>query len=110
MSRRESRNSTGGRSSTGGGTSTLDEFESFKRKYLLVNKHIAKLNSSLNVRIEGLMSQIAVLNMDILRLRASEMSLAKRLDEEKHRSRDIYMQAEIAVSPVWTVHKRTPLP
>jgi hypothetical protein len=96
MSRRESRNSTGGRSSTG--TGSLEEFENFKKKYLLVNKHIAKLNSSLNIRVEDLMSQIKLLNMEIMGLRSSEMTLRKQLKEEQTKSKDIYMQSEIAVS------------
>lgn len=91
MSRRDSRNSLGARQSN-----ALEEFENFKKKYLLVNKHIAKLNSSLNVRIEELLSKIAELNIDNLRLRASELSLSRKLESEQEKSRRLYMEAEAA--------------
>lgn len=44
------------------------------------------------------MSQIAVLNNDNLRLRASELSLARRLANEQDRTRRLYREAESAVS------------
>ncbi|KAG8822469.1 hypothetical protein FRC19_005904 [Serendipita sp. 401] len=91
MSRRESRNSLGARQSN-----TLEEFENFKKKYLLVNKHIAKLNSSLNVRIEELLSQIAALNIENLRLKTSELRLARKLENEKAKIRKLYTETETA--------------
>ncbi|PVF98272.1 hypothetical protein CPB86DRAFT_758665 [Serendipita vermifera] len=91
MSRRESRSSLGARQSN-----ALEEFENFKKKYLLVNKHIAKLNSSLNVRIEELLTQIAALNIDNLRLRASELSLARKLEDEQENTRRLYRETESA--------------
>ncbi|EUC60494.1 ferric-chelate reductase (Fre2) [Rhizoctonia solani AG-3 Rhs1AP] len=60
----------------------LMEFENFKKKYLLVNKHVTKLNSTLSVRIEELNDQIAKLQMENLRLRNSNMSLVARLKRE----------------------------
>ncbi|CAE6466152.1 unnamed protein product [Rhizoctonia solani] len=61
----------------------LMEFENFKKKYLLVNKHVTKLNSTLSVRIEELNDQIAKLQMDNIRLRNSNISLAAQLKREK---------------------------
>ncbi|KAG8830627.1 hypothetical protein FRC17_004604 [Serendipita sp. 399] len=91
MSRRESRSSLGARQSN-----ALEEFENFKKKYLLVNKHIAKLNSSLNVRIEELLSQIAALNIENLRLKTSELNLARKLEDEKFKVRKLYNETESA--------------
>lgn len=57
-----------------------------------------RLNSSLNVRIEELTAQVAALNIDNLRLRASELSLARKLQREKDKSTRILHDAETAVS------------
>lgn len=43
------------------------------------------------------MSQIAALNIDNLRLRASEMSLARKLENEQDRTRRLYRETESAV-------------
>ncbi|CAE6472333.1 unnamed protein product [Rhizoctonia solani] len=61
----------------------LMEFENFKKKYLLVNKHVTKLNSTLSVRIEELNDQISKLQFENLRLRNSNISLAGQLKREK---------------------------
>ncbi|CAE7119307.1 unnamed protein product [Rhizoctonia solani] len=61
----------------------LMEFENFKKKYLLVNKHVTKLNSTLSVRIEELNDQVAKLQVENLRLRNSNISLAAQLKREK---------------------------
>ncbi|CAE6483457.1 unnamed protein product [Rhizoctonia solani] len=61
----------------------LMEFENFKKKYLLVNKHVTKLNSTLSVRIEELNDQVSKLQVENLRLRNSNISLAAQLKREK---------------------------
>ncbi|KAF6758481.1 hypothetical protein DFP72DRAFT_1032067 [Ephemerocybe angulata] len=91
MSRRESRASTGARQ-----TDALYEFETFKKKFLLANKHITKLNSTLSVRIEELNAQIHALNVENLRLRTSELQLASELKREREKSRKVMADAEIA--------------
>ncbi|KIJ31844.1 hypothetical protein M422DRAFT_36101 [Sphaerobolus stellatus SS14] len=78
-------------------TDALAEFENFKKKYLLVNRHITKLNSTLSVRVEELNAQVSTLYVENLRLRASEISLATQLKRERGRSRRIVLQAEKAV-------------
>jgi hypothetical protein len=137
MSRRESRNSSGGRQ-----TSALEEFENCRPKrdndgrfsmlipsltsqeevstrqqaHCKVSCHLRvicggpwtnlyfynlsssrRLNSSLNVRIDELLAQITALNIDNLRLRASEMSLARKLENEQDRTRRLYRETESAV-------------
>ncbi|KAJ2912235.1 hypothetical protein MD484_g8177, partial [Candolleomyces efflorescens] len=91
MSRRESRTSLGAKQ-----TDALYEFEAFKKKFLLANKHITKLNSTLSVRIEELNAQIHVLNVENLRLRTAEIQLAAELKREKEKSRKIMADAEAA--------------
>ncbi|KAI0261795.1 hypothetical protein BC834DRAFT_894867 [Gloeopeniophorella convolvens] len=92
MSRRESRVSVGVRQND-----ALFEFENFKKKFLLANKHITKLNSTLSVRIEELNAQISVLYVENLRLRASEIALGSQLKKEKERSQRIMADAESAI-------------
>ena len=58
----------------------------------------SRLNSSLNVKVEELSAQIANLNIENLRLRASEQSLARKLQREKERTRRLVGEAEVAVS------------
>ena len=58
----------------------------------------SRLNSSLNVKVEELSAQIASLNIENLRLRASEQSLARKLQREKERTRRLVGEAEVAVS------------
>ena len=58
----------------------------------------SRLNSSLNVKVEELSAQIANLNIENLRLRASEQSLARKLQREKERTRRLVGEAEAAVS------------
>ncbi|PPQ91942.1 LOW QUALITY PROTEIN: hypothetical protein CVT25_000985 [Psilocybe cyanescens] len=74
MSRRESRSSLGARQND-----ALFEFENFKKKFLLANKHITKLNATLSVRIEELNAQISLLHVENLRLRESEIALTAQL-------------------------------
>lgn len=91
MSRRESRVSINFRQND-----ALLEFENFKKKFLLANKHITKLNSTLSVRIEELNAQISALYVENLRLRASEIALATQLKKEKERSQRVISDAETA--------------
>ncbi|KAJ7932768.1 hypothetical protein B0H13DRAFT_1954629 [Mycena leptocephala] len=91
MSRRESRVSMGVRQND-----ALFEFESFKKKFLLANKHITKLNSTLSMKIEELNTEISTLYTENLRLRASEIALAAQLKREREKSRKILADAEAA--------------
>ncbi|KAL0568665.1 hypothetical protein V5O48_013317 [Marasmius crinis-equi] len=91
MSRRESRASLDARQND-----ALFEFENFKKKFLLANKHITKLNSTLSVRIEELNAQISTLYTENLRLRASEIALAAQLKREREKSRRIIAETEVA--------------
>ncbi|TFK68629.1 hypothetical protein BDN72DRAFT_960128 [Pluteus cervinus] len=91
MSRRDSRASINARQND-----ALFEFENFKKKFLLANKHITKLNSTLSIRIEELNGQISMLYVENLRLRASEIALAAQLKREKEKSRKIMADAETA--------------
>ncbi|KAJ3833478.1 hypothetical protein F5878DRAFT_632685 [Lentinula raphanica] len=68
MNRRESRVSMNARQND-----ALSEFKSFKKKFLLANKHITKLNSTLSIRIEELNAQISSLYTENLRLRAQRL-------------------------------------
>ncbi|KZV81229.1 hypothetical protein EXIGLDRAFT_779925, partial [Exidia glandulosa HHB12029] len=97
MSRRDSRAHLAVRQND-----ALLEFENFKRKYLLVNKHITKLNSTLSVRIEELNAQISELYVENLRLRSSEISLAAQLYREKEKSRRLMHEAESAATGLAT--------
>ncbi|KAI0648516.1 hypothetical protein C8Q79DRAFT_578253 [Trametes meyenii] len=116
MSRRQSRVSIESRQND-----TLLEFENFKKKFLLANKHITKLNSTLSARIEELNAQISTLYVENLRLRASEIALASQLKREKEKSRKILADTEIATHTLmkqlglirksWGVsHSRSPTP
>ncbi|KAG7086310.1 hypothetical protein E1B28_002274 [Marasmius oreades] len=67
-----------------------------KKKFLLANKHITKLNSTLSVRIEELNAQISTLYTENLRLRASEIALAAQLKREREKSRQIIAETEVA--------------
>ncbi|KAJ8481018.1 hypothetical protein ONZ45_g15454 [Pleurotus djamor] len=91
MSRRDARVSLGARQND-----ALVEFESFKKKFLLANKHITKLNSTLSVRIEELNAQISTLYVENLRLRASEIALTAQLKREKAKSSKVIAEAEAA--------------
>ncbi|KAI0344949.1 hypothetical protein BDW22DRAFT_1353770 [Trametopsis cervina] len=91
MSRRQSRLSVDTHQND-----TLLEFETFKKKFLLANKHITKLNSTLSVRIEELNAQISTLYVENLRLRASEIALASQLKKERDKSRKMLADAESA--------------
>ncbi|KAI5982811.1 hypothetical protein EDD15DRAFT_2319374 [Pisolithus albus] len=93
MSRRDSKVSLNNRQND-----TLTEFENFKKKFLLANKHITKLNSTLSVRVEELQAQISTLYVENLRLRASEIALAAQLKKEQEKSRKILADAEAATS------------
>ncbi|KAI0668297.1 hypothetical protein C8Q78DRAFT_980237 [Trametes maxima] len=116
MSRRQSRVSIESRQND-----TLLEFENFKKKFLLANKHITKLNSTLSARIEELNAQISTLYVENLRLRASEIALSSQLKKEKEKSRKILADTEIATHTLmkqlglirksWGVsHSRSPTP
>ncbi|KAG9089128.1 hypothetical protein FRC07_012398, partial [Ceratobasidium sp. 392] len=61
----------------------LMEFENFKKKYLLVNKHVTKLNSTLSVRIEELNAQVSKLQVENLRLRGANLNLVAQLKRER---------------------------
>ncbi|KAJ6567077.1 hypothetical protein B0H19DRAFT_1139328 [Mycena capillaripes] len=91
MSRRESRVSMNVRQND-----ALFEFENFKKKFLLANKHITKLNSTLSMKIEELNTEISTLYTENLRLRASEIALAAQLKREREKSRKILSDAEAA--------------
>ncbi|KAH6899164.1 hypothetical protein BKA70DRAFT_1198417 [Coprinopsis sp. MPI-PUGE-AT-0042] len=91
MSRRESRASVGSRQND-----ALYEFEAFKKKFLLANKHITKLNSTLSVRIEELNAHIQALTVENLRLRTSEIQLTSELKREREKSRKVMADAESA--------------
>ncbi|EJF58035.1 hypothetical protein DICSQDRAFT_91447 [Dichomitus squalens LYAD-421 SS1] len=91
MSRRQSRVSIDVRQND-----TLLEFENFKKKFLLANKHITKLNSTLSARIEELQAQISTLYVENLRLRASEIALTSQLKKEREKSRKILADTESA--------------
>ncbi|KAF8129179.1 hypothetical protein EV363DRAFT_1337957 [Boletus edulis] len=93
MSRRDSRASLNARQND-----ALTEFENFKKKFLLANKHITKLNSTLSVRIEELQTEISTLYVENLRLRASEIALAAQLKKEQEKSRKILADTEAATS------------
>ncbi|KAG2131254.1 uncharacterized protein EDB93DRAFT_1331911 [Suillus bovinus] len=93
MSRRDSRLSLNVRQND-----ALSEFENFKKKFLLANKHITKLNSTLSVRIEELNAQISTLYVENLRLRASEIALATQLKKEQEKSRKIMADADAATA------------
>ncbi|KAI8974208.1 hypothetical protein BD414DRAFT_498475 [Trametes punicea] len=116
MSRRQSRVSVDARQND-----TLLEFENFKKKFLLANKHITKLNSTLSARIEELNAQISTLHVENLRLRASEIALTSQLKKEKEKSRKILADTESATHTLmiqlgiirksWGVpHTRSPTP
>ncbi|EGO22000.1 hypothetical protein SERLADRAFT_441228 [Serpula lacrymans var. lacrymans S7.9] len=67
-----------------------------KKKFLLANKHITKLNSTLSVRIEELNAQISTLYVENLRLRASEIALTAQLKKEREKSRKVMADTETA--------------
>ncbi|KAG5637186.1 hypothetical protein H0H81_005443 [Sphagnurus paluster] len=73
-----------------------DKLVAVKKKFLLANKHITKLNSTLSVRIEELNAQLSSLYVENLRLRASEIALAAQLKREREKSRKILAEAETA--------------
>ncbi|KXN83409.1 hypothetical protein AN958_01458 [Leucoagaricus sp. SymC.cos] len=91
MSRRSSSASAGVRQ-----TDALAEYENLKKKFLLANKHITKLNSTLSVRIEELNAEITILQVENLRLRQSEISLQVELKREREKSRKVMADAEAA--------------
>ncbi|KAF9239089.1 hypothetical protein BU15DRAFT_88122 [Melanogaster broomeanus] len=103
MSRRDPRVSLNNRQND-----ALTEFENcnagvltlvaVKKKFLLANKHITKLNSTLSVRIEELQAEISTLYVENLRLRTSEIALAAQLKKEQDKSRKILVEAEAATS------------
>ena len=59
-----------------------------------------RLNSTLSVRIEELNNQIATLQVENLRLRASSIALGAQLKREREKSRRVMADAETAVSTV----------
>ncbi|KAI0294664.1 hypothetical protein B0F90DRAFT_1755372 [Multifurca ochricompacta] len=68
-----------------------------KKKFLLANKHITKLNSTLSIRIEELNAQISSLHVENLRLRASEIALGSQIKKEREKSQRIIADAESAI-------------
>lgn len=91
MSRRESRNSLNIRQND-----ALFEFENFKKRFLMANKQITRLNSTLSTRIEDLNAQVSTLYAENLRLRATEIALNSELKRERDKSRKIMEEAETA--------------
>ncbi|CDO71939.1 hypothetical protein BN946_scf184940.g86 [Trametes cinnabarina] len=96
-------------------------FRAVKKKFLLANKHITKLNSTLSARIEELNAQISSLYVENLRLRASEIALTSQLKKEKEKSRKILADTESATHALmkqlglirksWGVsHTHSPIP
>jgi len=69
---------------------------SVENQLLLANKSIAKLNSTLNVRIGELNQKISSLCAENLRLQASEIALVAKLERERKKSRKIFAEAEVA--------------
>ncbi|KAL1746469.1 hypothetical protein HDZ31DRAFT_34126 [Schizophyllum fasciatum] len=94
MSRRESRASLNAAKQN----DVLFEFENYKKKFALQNKHITKLNSTLSVRIEELTAEVSTLRAENLILRASENALKAQLRQEHDKSRKILAQAEAAIA------------
>ncbi|KAL1666255.1 hypothetical protein GGG16DRAFT_53120 [Schizophyllum commune] len=94
MSRRESRASMNAAKQN----DVLFEFENYKKKFALQNKHITKLNSTLSVRIEELTAEVSTLRAENLILRASENALKAQLRQEHEKSRKILAQAEAAIA------------
>ncbi|KZT19161.1 hypothetical protein NEOLEDRAFT_1142432 [Neolentinus lepideus HHB14362 ss-1] len=92
MSRRESRTSTASRQND-----ALLEFENFKKKFLLANKHITKLNTTLSCKVEELQAQISQLYVENLSLRASSIALEAQLKREKEKARKIMADADDAI-------------
>ncbi|TFK45908.1 hypothetical protein OE88DRAFT_1721318 [Heliocybe sulcata] len=92
MSRRESRTSTATRQND-----ALLEFENFKKKFLLANKHITKLNTTLSCKVEELQAQISQLYVENLSLRASSIALEAQLKREKEKTRKIMADADDAI-------------
>ncbi|VDB85175.1 unnamed protein product [Peniophora sp. CBMAI 1063] len=82
MSRREPRASAAGAAQK----DALHEFEQFKKKFLLANKHITKLNSSLSTRCQELETLVATLNSENLRLHATMLSLHAELKREREKT------------------------
>ncbi|KDQ59909.1 hypothetical protein JAAARDRAFT_46487 [Jaapia argillacea MUCL 33604] len=75
-----------------------DWSDAVKKKFLLANKHITKLNSTLSSKVEELNAQISTLHAENLRLRASEIALENLLKRERDKSRKIMSDAEEAVA------------
>ncbi|KAG8929702.1 hypothetical protein FRC02_005214 [Tulasnella sp. 418] len=93
MSRRDSRSSMPSRQND-----ALQEFESFKRKYLQVNKHIVKINSQLQVKIEELNDKIAQLTTENLTIRATAIALTQQLAKERDKNRHSVDKSAIAAA------------
>ncbi|KAF9024186.1 hypothetical protein BDZ89DRAFT_1136205 [Hymenopellis radicata] len=91
MSRRESRVSMGARQ-----TDSVFEYDNFKKKFLAQNRQIAKLNSTLSLRVKELSAEIAQLFNENIRLRESEIALAAELKREREKSRKVLYDAEMA--------------
>ncbi|KLO19592.1 hypothetical protein SCHPADRAFT_898540 [Schizopora paradoxa] len=75
---------------------TLQEFQNFKKSFLVANKQITKQNSSLSAKIEELNAHISSLYVENLRLRASEIALSSQLKREKEKCQKIMADAEAA--------------
>ncbi|KZO89753.1 hypothetical protein CALVIDRAFT_603448 [Calocera viscosa TUFC12733] len=76
----------------------LQEQEAFRRKYLLVNKHITKLNAGLNLRVEELNTQITQLNSENIALRSKVIELTRKLAGEQASTRRTAAEAESLTS------------
>ncbi|KAG6878812.1 hypothetical protein C0992_007525 [Termitomyces sp. T32_za158] len=75
---------------------TPDVVVAVKKKFLLANKHITKLNSTLSVRIEELNAEISKLYVENLKLKASEITLVAQLKREREKSCKVIAEAEAA--------------
>ncbi|KAF7777724.1 hypothetical protein Agabi119p4_3796 [Agaricus bisporus var. burnettii] len=91
MSRKESRSSIGARQ-----PDALAEYENRKKRFLISNKHITKLNSELSVRVDELSTDIRNLQGENLRLRQTVISLLAQLKREREKSRKILADTEVA--------------
>ncbi|KDQ59957.1 hypothetical protein JAAARDRAFT_637581 [Jaapia argillacea MUCL 33604] len=83
----------------------MDDSDIAKKKYLGVNNHIAKINSSLGIRVEELSAEISALRVENLKLRSSGMSLRSQqtelldqLKKERQRSQILFSLSETAAT------------
>lgn len=78
----------------------------FKLGSILLIDCLARLNSTLSIRIEELNAEITVLQVENLRLRQSEISLFAQLKREREKSRKVMADTETAVRSWFVLHGR----